>query len=187
MDPIIIIGAGLLAYLLWSQSQGASGGLPADAAFISQVAAGTAAAVPQSWASGASAAPGTVTTAISYLYYGPSENTYYLVATAPTAAQTAAGAALTPISAPAPAQTAGQLLAPAFPAPATTPAAPATGTVFPTCGPNNTPPCTCPAGYIFQNTFNVAGAAPGVTTPTCVPGVSGLRGLSGSIRSPYWT
>ena len=93
MDPIIIIGAGLLAFFLWSQSQGASGGLPADAAFTSEVAAGTAAAVPQSWASGASAAPGTATTAISYLYYGPSENTYYLVATAPTAAQTAAGAA----------------------------------------------------------------------------------------------
>ena len=122
MDPIIIIGAGLLAFFLWSQSQGASGGLPADAGFISQVAAGTAATVPQSWASGASAAPGTATTAISYLYYGPSENTYYLVATAPTAAQTAAGAALTaPTPAPVPPA------APAAPAPATTPATPLSG------------------------------------------------------------
>ena len=122
MDPIIIIGAGLLAYLLYFQSYAASDGLPADAAFTSEVAAGTAAAVPQSWASGASVAPGTATTAISYLYYGPSEKTYYLVATAPTAAQTAAGAAL---SAPTPAPAAPA--APATPAPATTPATPLSG------------------------------------------------------------
>ncbi len=122
MNPqiILLIGAGVLAYL-WFQSQGTS--LPSDAAFISQVAAGTAAAVPQSWASGASAAPGTDTTAISYLYYGPSENTYYLVATAPTAAQTAAGAALLSAPTPAPAAPA----APATPAPATTPATPLSG------------------------------------------------------------
>ena len=63
MDPIIIIGAGLLAFFLWSQSQGAIWRPASDAAFTSEVAAGTAATVPQSWASGASAAPGTATTA----------------------------------------------------------------------------------------------------------------------------
>ncbi len=131
MDPIIIIGAGLLAYLLYFQNYAASDGLPADAAFTSEVAAGTAATVPQSWASGASVAPGTATTAISYLYYGPSENTYYLVATAPTAAQTAAGAAYralistAALSAPTPAPAAPA--APATPAPATTPATPLSG------------------------------------------------------------
>ena len=132
MDPIIIIGAGLLAYLLYFQNYAASDGLPADAAFTSEVAAGTAAAVPQSWASGASVAPGTATTAISYLYYGPSEKTYYLVATAPTAAQTAAGAAFLALvqqesllSAPTPAPAAPA--APATPAPATTPATPLSG------------------------------------------------------------
>ena len=191
MDPIIIIGAGLLAYLLYFQSYAASDGLPADAAFTSEVAAGTAAAVPQSWASGASVAPGTDTTAISYLYYGPSENTYYLVATAPTAAQTAAGAAFLALV-----QQESLLSAPT-PAPAPTPAAPATPAPATTPAPfiAGSSQSACPPGYVFaQAGFLPPTASAPLTTAGCVympsnplaTPLSGFRGM-GAIRSPYWT
>ena len=123
MNPqiILLIGAGVLAYL-WFQSQGTS--LPSDAVFEGQVAAGTAVAVPQSWAYSATPgaslpASGPATRAISYLYYGPSEGMYYLVATPPTAAQTAAAAAVDNGANPTAAAAA------AAPAPTPAPAAPA--------------------------------------------------------------
>jgi hypothetical protein len=102
MNPVIIIGGALLLYLFW---QSMSLSLPSDAAYMASFNAGTAYAVPQSFAifqSGVTGgiAQGPATTATTYLYYGPSEQTYYLVTTAPTQAQVAAGAALSATSTP---------------------------------------------------------------------------------------
>ncbi len=206
MEPIIIIGAGLLAFFLWSQSQtttaaSSSGGLPSDAAYMGSWGSQSL-AVPQSFTSaviGSAGGPvsGPATQQPTYLYYGPSEKLYYLVFTTPTAAQ----------------QTAGQLFMAAAAAsspgaPATSPMSPASGTPSPA-----TALPTCP-GYGEWNLYN-AGAAAGkiilscvategapaptgpAPTPTCPTGytgtglttcsLAGLSGLSGPIRSPYWT
>jgi hypothetical protein len=200
MEPIIIIGAGLLAYFLWSQSQGASGGLPSDAVYLGPGGPGQELAVPQSAVaiSGpggfvAGPAPGAAT----YLYYGPSEKLYYLVFTAPTAAQQSAGQAFLAAAA------------------ASSTAAPTTSSMSPTSGtaPPPTALPTCP-GYGEWTLYN-AGAAAGKITLSCVAagepapagpaptpvcptgytgtglttcslsGLSGFRGM-GAIRSPYW-
>ena len=117
MNMGLILGAGLLLWL-WYQSQGGSVSLPPDAAYLMSVPAGEAYLVPQSFASSTTIASGSATTAVSYLYYGPAEQLYYLVATAPTSAQTAAGQALAAPKTIAP-------TSPATPATPTTPAAPA--------------------------------------------------------------
>lgn len=78
---ILLIGAGVLAYVWW-QSQNA---LPSDAVAVT----------PAALASGASVTAGTQTlTGPGYIFYSPSTKLYYVSATAPTAAQLSAGAAL---------------------------------------------------------------------------------------------
>ena len=196
MDPIIIIGAGLLAFFLWSQSQGASGGLPADAVYQGTVPVGTAIAVPQSVAvnpTGGAATTlvtGPATTAIAYVYYGPAENMEYFSYTAPTVAQTAAAQPeqpdTAPVAAPAPAVwPPAQSPTPASGAPATTPA--------PFIAGNSQ--SACPPGYVFaQAGFLPPTASAPLTTAGCVympsnplaTPLSGFRGM-GAIRSPYWT